>query len=278
MPITDAHPDIERTLEFFPVQNTHPRKLIRQQIREFNERGFVFPLDVFTPEEADANRARFDDLMVRAKAKGHNSYSINGWHRHCAAIHDLVTDPRILDYVHDLLGEDLICWGTHYFCKMPGDSKQVVWHQDASYWPLTPSKTVTVWLAIDDVDVENGAMEVVSGSHRNGQIPFEYSKPEEDNVLNQSVHDAEDFGQPVAFEMEAGQISLHTDLLLHGSRPNMSDRRRCGLTMRFVPPEVRALKDWNRNSTICRGHDPSGHWANHPRPEGDAIPPFRRKR
>ena len=278
MPVTDAHPDIDRTLEFFPVQNADLRKLNRQQIRQFNERGFVFPLDVFTPEEADANRATFDDLMVRAEAKGHNSYSINGWHRTCAAIQDLVTEPRILDYVQDLVGEDLICWGTHYFCKMPGDSKQVVWHQDASYWPLTPSKTVTVWLAIDDVDIENGAMEVVSGSHLNGQVPFEYSKPEEDNVLNQSVHNAEDFGQPVAFEMEAGQISLHTDLLLHGSRPNTSNRRRCGLTMRFVPPEVRALKDWCRNSTICRGRDPSGHWANHPRPNGDTIPPFRRKR
>ena len=38
---------------------------------------------------------------------------------------------------------------------MPHDGKAVAWHQDASYWPLSPSKTVTVWLAIDDADVDN---------------------------------------------------------------------------------------------------------------------------
>ena len=109
---------------------------------------------------------------------------------------------------------------THYFCKEPGDTKQVTWHQDASYWPLTPSKVVTVWLAIDDADEENSAMKVIPGSHLHAQIPFEHSTVEENNVLGQSVHQAEDYGEaPVAFEMKAGQISLHTDLLLHGSEP-----------------------------------------------------------
>ena len=48
---------------------------------------------------------------------------------------------------------------------MPGDGKTVSWHQDASYWPLTPSKSVTLWLAIDDADTENAAMRVIPGSH-----------------------------------------------------------------------------------------------------------------
>ena len=78
------------------------------------------------------------------------------------AIYALINEDRILDYVQDLLGETLICWATHYFCKLPGEKQQVSWHQDASYWPLSPSKTVTVWLAIDDASVENGAMTVYS--------------------------------------------------------------------------------------------------------------------
>jgi ectoine hydroxylase-related dioxygenase (phytanoyl-CoA dioxygenase family) len=155
---------------------------------------------------------------------------------------------------------------------MPGDGKQVSWHQDASYWPLTPSKTVTVWLAIDDADAENGGMEVLPGSHLHGQIPFEHSAAAENNVLNQIVHDAESYGRaPVLFAMRAGQMSLHTDLLLHGSQPNHSDRRRCGLTMRFVPPDVRAHKGWN-GGVICRGRDDSGHWQEVPRPEGEGMP------
>jgi non-haem Fe2+, alpha-ketoglutarate-dependent halogenase len=271
--IMDAHPDIVRNLAFYPIENTNSKYLTRAQIEQYNALGYVFPLDVFSSAEAEANRVYFDDLMAKAEQKGHNSYSINGWQKYCAGIYDLVVEPRILDYVQDLLGENLICWGTHYFCKMPGDEKQVNWHQDASYWPLTPSKTVTVWLAIDDADVENGAMEVIPKSHLHGQIPFEKSTAEDKNVLNQSVRDLSTFDDvPVAFEMKAGQISLHTDLLLHGSKPNLSDRRRCGLTMRFVPPDVRALKDWNRNATICRGQDAEGHWIHHERPVGDTIP------
>jgi len=279
MPITDAHPDIEREITFFPVCNQSPRKLAPEQIRHFNKKGYVFPLDVFSPEEIAAHRAYFDRLLKKVMAKGHNSYSINGWQKYCGGIHDLATEPRILDYVEDLLGPNIVCWGAHFFCKMMGDAKQVSWHQDASYWPLTPSKAFTVWLAIDDVDDENGAMRVIPGSHLHGQIPFEHSKAEENNVLGQTVPDIKPYGdEPVAFEMHAGQISLHTDLLLHGSQPNRSKRRRCGLSMRFVPPEVRAYKGRNRGSIICRGSDASGHWNDVPRPKVDVIPELRPKK
>ena len=276
-PPNDAYPDLERDLSFHPVENPRPQKLTPEQIRQYNERGYISPLDVFSAEEADAHRAFFDGILADASARGRGSYSINGWHRTCRSIHDLVTEPRILDCVQDLLGEDLVMWGTHYFCKMPGDGKRVSWHQDASYWPLTPAKTVTVWLAIDDADEENAAMQVIPGSHRHGQIDFEPSGAEEGNVLNQTVRDPLDYGTnpggaPATLAMKAGQMSLHTDLLLHGSEPNVSQRRRCGLTMRFVPPDVRALKGWNGGAVLCRGSDPSGHWVHNPRPPGDAPP------
>jgi len=271
--LTNAFPDIERDLTFYPVVNPRPAKLTREQIVQFNEKGFISPLDVFDADEIAVHREYFDRLLEAALAKGWNSYSINGWHARCRGIYDLVVEPRILDYVQDLLGENLICWGTHYFSKMPGDGKRVSWHQDASYWPLTPSKTVTVWLAIDDADEDNGAMRVIPGSHRFGQLPFEPSTADENNVLYQTVPAPEAYGdKPVSLVLRAGQMSLHSDLLLHGSEPNRSNRRRCGLTMRFVPPDVRAFKGWNRNSILCRGRDPSGHWANIPRPESDEVP------
>jgi ectoine hydroxylase-related dioxygenase (phytanoyl-CoA dioxygenase family) len=116
-------------------------------------------------------------------------------------------------------------------------------------------------------------MTVIPGSHVHGQLDFEESTSEENNVLSQSVRSPESYGDaPVAFTMQAGQMSLHSDLLLHGSEPNRSDRRRCGLTMRFVSPEVRELKGWRRNAIIARGSDPSGHWPHHPRPDHDDIP------
>ena len=272
-PIIDAMPELDRRLEFVPLPNDHPSKLTREQVRQYNEKGFIFPLDVFSADEIAVHRAYFDRLMDKALKAGWNSYSINCWHNYCPGLYDLTMAPRILDCVQDLLGPDLICWATHYFCKMPGDEKTVSWHQDASYWPLTPSKVVTVWLALDDADVENGAMRVIPGSHRHGQIAFERSDAEERNVLSQTVHDAERYGDPpVSFVLKAGQVSLHSDLLLHGSEPNPSSRRRCGLTLRYLSPDVRAYRDWNRMGIICRGADPSGHWFHNPRPSEDRIP------
>jgi len=272
-PTSNAYPELDRDLSFHPLENPHLQKLSQQQIDQYNKKGFIFPLDVFSDDEAAMHRAIFDELLAAAAASGGNSYSINGWHKNCRSVHDLVTEPRILDYVQDLIGEDLICWGTHYFCKMPGESKRVSWHQDASYWPLTPSKVVTVWLAIDDVQEQTGPMTVIPGSHLHGQIPFEHSTEEEQNVLGQSVHDPLKWGgEPVPFIMQAGQISMHTDMLLHGSRPNLSDRRRCGLTLRYMPPDVRTREERRANGYICRGEDPEGYWVNFPVPDRDDIP------
>jgi len=60
-------------------------------------------------------------------------------------MYDLLCHSTIVDYVRDILGGDVIGWGSHYFCKLPRDPKTVSWHQDASYWPMTSSKTVTVY-------------------------------------------------------------------------------------------------------------------------------------
>ena len=265
---------MDRVLEFFSTENTHPRNLTVDQIQHFNEKGYLTSLDVFDEEEVSQNRAYFDQLMDKALAAGHNSYSINGWQTHCAGLYDLIMEKRILDYLQDLLGENLVCWGVHFFCKMPGDTQRVSWHQDAVYWPLTPSKTLTVWLAIDDVDEENGAMRVIPGSHQHGEIAFEDSNSEENNILSTTVKSPETYGEePVSIALSAGQIELHSDMLLHGSEPNPSSRRRCGLVMRYVSPDVKALaEDWRQKSVICRGADASGHWIHNPRPDGDRIP------
>ena len=131
---------------------------------------------------------------------------------------------------------------------------------------------VTAWLAIDDVDVDNSAMPVIGGSHHHAQLTFRDSTATENNVLYQTVDAAAEFGDaPVALEMRAGQISLHSDWILHGSEPNGSNCRRCGLAMRYLSADVRAYDGWNANSIWCRGTDAGGHWANHPRPDGELI-------
>ena len=198
-------------------------------------------------------------------AAGGDSYSISTAHRKYARVYDLLTDPRIVACVRDILGEDVVGWGSHFFCKMPGDGKVVSWHQDASYWPLTPSKTVTVWLAIDDADRENACMRFIPGTHHYGHLTYRLTENDGANVLNQTVPGVERYGDPVYVELKAGEASVHADLLLHGSEANASTRRRCGLTLRYTPGDVRAYSGWDQKGVVVAG-DPPAHWANRSRP------------
>ena len=270
---TNAFPELDRDLRFIPLGVNDPRVLTPTQIHRYNEAGHLFPIDIFSPAEIAESRAYIDDLLPRALAAGWDNYQVVNWHKHCRGIWDIVTDSRIIDVVSDLLGDTVVLHHSHLFAKLAGDPKRVSWHQDASYWPLTPSRVVSAWLAIDDVDVDNSAMQVIGGSHHHAQLTFRDSTATENNVLAQTVDNAADYGDPpVALEMRAGQISLHSDWILHGSEPNGSNRRRCGLAMRYLSADVRAYDGWNANSIWCRGTDPTGHWANHPRPGGEHIP------
>ncbi len=263
----------ERDLSFKPTVNASPRRLTQQQISFYNESGYIKPLDAFSPAEAAKNRAYFDDLLAKVqKARSDlDAYSINGFHVHCAGLYDIVTNPILLDHVQDLIGPDVIAWGSHFFCKQAHDPRKVAWHQDASYWPLTPARTVTVWLAIDDADRANAAMKFLPGTHKHGHLKWRevgYDKA----VLNQEIEDTERFGAPVYDELKAGQFSLHADMLAHGSDPNTSNRRRCGLTVRYCPPAVKALDErWTKGAILCRGSGAGGNWTYNPRPPGENI-------
>lgn len=260
---------VERDLSFHDVVNPAPRRLTPAQIADYNTLGFIKPLRIYDEADAAANRAYFDRMIAEIKAMndGRDQYSINGYHARCRGLYDILVNPVILDYVEDLIGPNIIAWGSHFFCKLPHDPKKVPWHQDASYWPFDKSRTVTVWLAIDDADPENAAMQFIPGTHRLGHLRWRSSK--DPAVLNQEIVDVAQFGEPVFDSLRAGEMSLHADMLAHGSEPNASPRRRCGLTIRYCPPEVRNLAGWNRSSIICRGSDPSGHWVNLPRPPGE---------
>jgi non-heme Fe2+,alpha-ketoglutarate-dependent halogenase len=264
--------DTERDLTFRPASPDNPRRLAPEQIRSYNENGYLKGLRVFTDEEMQVHRSYFDRLLEKHMRDGGDSYSLRRMQRFCQPLWDIIVHPGILDYVEDLIGPNFVAWGSQYFCKLPGDGKVVSWHQDASYWPLTPAHTVTVWLAIDDADRENGCMQVIPGTHRLGHLAFDLSGADENSVLPQKVQGAENYGDPVCFELKAGEISLHADMLVHGSEPNRSTRRRCGLTVRYAATEVRSVDEgWNKNSILCRGTDPHGHWANVGRPESDYL-------
>ena len=261
--------DLPRDLRFRPSKTENPQALTHEQIDAYNKDGYIKNIRIFSPSEIADIRSYFDELLANVLAAGGNSYSIATAHAQYGRVWDLLNEKRIVAHVQDILGPDIIGWGSHFFCKMPKDGKTVSWHQDASYWPMSPSKTVTVWLAIDDADVENACMRFVPGTHHHGHLTYHLSEEDENNVLFQTVPNAEQYGEPVDVELSAGEISMHSDLLLHGSNANESDRRRCGLTLRYCAADVRAMQGWHLKGVLVAGHDAEGHWANPARPAKD---------
>jgi len=269
IPSTEDLKDLVREFRFFPANPAAARTLTGDQVAAFNRDGYLKGIRIFSLEEIADIRAYFDDLLARTIAAGGDSYSISTAHLRYGRVYDLLTNPQLVAIIRDIAGENAVGWGSHFFCKMPGDGKRVSWHQDSSYWPLSPTKAVTIWLAIDDADVGNACMRYIPGSHHLGHLTYTLGENDDSNVLNQTVEGAEQLGQPVDVELRAGEISLHSDLLLHGSEANQSNRRRCGLTLRYCPADVRADLGWNAKGVIVSGRDESGHWVNPPRPESD---------
>ncbi len=259
--------ELPRQVGFVRTVNLHPESLSGAQIEQYNELGFLMPLDGLRADEIRELRAFFDGVLAAFIELGRTSYSINTAHLRFARIYELVHHPRIVAAVADLLGPDVVCWGSHFFCKMPHDGKSVPWHQDSTYWPLSPTKTVTVWLAIDDADPENANMKFIPRSHLHGLIDYDESE-DANTVLNLAVENPYSYGDgEVDVTLAAGQFSMHSDLLLHGSEANDSDRRRCGLTIRYAAADVTTWYDWHQKGIVVRGKNASGHWANPTMPD-----------
>lgn len=256
-------------MSFNPANPERAATLTREQIETFNERGYVAPITLFDETGAAEQRRYLDGLLQQFERSGRDAYDINEYHHLCQGIYDLVTHPVVLDCVEDLIGPNIVCWGSHYFCKMPGDKRAVPFHQDSPYWPFRPAHAVTIWLAIDNVQADAGPLCFLPGSHRQGKL--EWQRRTDDVVLELEIKDQRGLGEAEPLILRAGQFSLHTDLLVHGSQGNFSTHRRCGFTARYVPSEV-WVKDeakhigWTQSAILCRGSDPSGRWPDNPRP------------
>ena len=263
-----------RDLRFSPADPSAAATLSRDQVEGYNADGYVQPVTVFDDTEAADIRGYFDDLIQRVLDADdpRNGYSINCYHLVCQRLYDIALDPRMLDLVQDILGPDIVCWGSHLFCKLPNDGKAVPLHQDAVYWPFTTAKSVTIWLAIDDADDDNAAMHFVPGTHLDGPLAHDELALDGTRVLGRQVVDAAGYEpRRVVNELRAGQVSLHSDLLLHGSRANASNRRRAGLTLRYGAGDLAVTEGWDGwlgPAVHARG-TVAGHWPNRRRPKGE---------
>jgi ectoine hydroxylase-related dioxygenase (phytanoyl-CoA dioxygenase family) len=249
------------------------RRLSKSEISQYDSDGFIKNLPVFSERGVEELQIFFNELKTRLPSSV-DINKTNMWHKASKKFYDVAHTPEILDYVEDLLGLNFYLWGGQFFYK-PALSKSIVpWHQDSQYWPLNPSNSVTVWLAVFDTDKDNSAMKIVSGSHKTKKY-LHTENNNKDYILNKEVDDDQiDKNKIVFMNLKAGEISLHSDALLHGSNANTSDRPRCGITFRYSPSHVKAdLNEWPFFSIqIARGS--KKHTLNPvaPIPRGEATP------
>jgi len=152
----------------------------------------------------------------------------------------LISDPRLLDIAGLFVGADIALFASHYISKEPFSGKPVLWHQDGAYWPLEPMQVVTLWLAVDHSTSVNGCLRVIPGSHRL-ELQDIRARDDIDNVLGSESAIEVDESRAVDLELAPGDVEVHHANIVHGSLANESPRRRCGLTIRYIPTSTRII-------------------------------------
>lgn len=224
-------------------------RLSEAEIARYHEEGLVIP-DYRIPDDMLARmRAEVDDLIARHPdvrpemlSGAHNPWGqsakiVGSW-----AWLEFCRFPEIVDMVEQLIGPDIVLWGSQLFCKPAGHGMAVPWHQDGQYWPIEPLATVTVRIAIEDSLPENGCMRYLPGSHKDRSVVAHEIVESADVAIKQQVADIDE-SKAKDDVLHAGQISLHDVYLVHGSAENRSAKRRSDYAIRYMPATSRYVRD-----------------------------------
>ena len=200
------------------------------QLKQYEDNGFVSPINIFSKEKAKEIRNEIELIEKKMPDELDKSGRYNA-HLISPLLDDVTHNPKILDAVQSLIGEDILVCGTTLFIKNPNEKGFVSYHQDAKYIGLEPHNWVTVWLAVTDANEHNGCMRMLPGSHKENLKNHE-QKFDENNLLTrgQTITGVPlNKTEPVI--LKAGQISLHHPLVVHGSGINKSNDRRIGFVI-----------------------------------------------
>ena len=236
-----------------------------EQVQFYAEQGYLKFGRIFNEEEMDTLREHVD-AMIAALPEGKRPEEMDVPHFEDPWLFRYLADDRVLDVIEDFIGPDIVLWSSHFIAKPRGNGRAVPWHTDGAYWNnrLDPMEVITLWLAVDASTVENGCMRVIPGSHRKfrAHIDSYQAVDRAENVFHARIPPEmieEDLA--VNLDLAIGECSFHDAWTIHGSNPNMSEKRRCGYTMRYMPANATLHREgWNKSHRIylLRGQDRTG--------------------
>jgi len=212
--------------------------LTAEQIETFNTDGYLSVDSVLSLEELDELRRVTGEFVEQSRNVTENDATFDLEPGHTAESPQLrriirpvskhpvyekfVHHEDILDIVESLLGPNLRYHNNKMNMKNPGHGSAVEWHQDWAFYPHTNDDLLEVGIALDDMTEENGALMVIPGSHKDKVWDHH-----QDGLFVGAVTDPT--FQPedaVSVTVKAGGITLHHVRMVHGSKPNESDKPR----------------------------------------------------
>ncbi len=218
---------------------------LRQVKKHYDQQGYVIFRNVLNAELVSEARDHIDWLLeknpgLRPELLDHYLMTDDPfWVR-------LVSDDRLLDIAEQFIGADIALFASHYIAKPPKDGREVLWHQDGTYWPLEPMEVVSLWLSIDGSDIDNGCMRVIPRTHNMRLFSQDELLENQDgkNVLGTGIDPSQiDESQAIDIVLKPGEVSVHHPSMIHGSKANTSSRWRRGLTIRYIPTTTRIITD-----------------------------------
>ena len=200
--------------------------------KAYDEHGYIILRNVFDEDVLSPIRSLTDEIFAAAEKRvkdpfvpylmSHRSDQgvLYDLYERFIEFRRLIEHDRVLDALEAVVGENFFLYENSLITKPRGKRNGVPWHQDFISRTKEPLKTI-VWMALDDVRVENGTVRIIPGSHREGFLPWYRVEGETHHDRVKPEYVDEEKAQFV--EMNAGDVLIFNMLLLHGSEEVHSD-------------------------------------------------------
>jgi len=149
---------------------------------------------------------------------------------------EVATYPDLLDIAEQIMGPDIILWGTTLFYKKARKGLETPWHQDHRHYPISPMATTTIWIAVTECTTANGCLRLIPGSHKVGEPMEHHITDDLTRFIQSSIPpDRIDESRAVDAVLQPGELVIFDAPIIHGASPNSGETARCGYALRLMP-------------------------------------------
>jgi len=235
------------------------------QMKEYKEKGYLAPIDILSLEAVIEIKEEIENIEKKYPDQI-KDLNRNNIHYYSPIFDKLVHNSNILDVVENFIGHNILVAGSVLFLKEPDNKVFISWHQDGIYQGWEPFNSITAWIAITDVNEENGCMRMWPGSHKD-QFKEHKDTFNKNNLLTrgQTIENIP-LKETVPIILKPGQLSIHHPMTVHSSGPNLSKCRRIGFAIQsYIGTNVKQI---NGKTYVqqARGKDDYKYHEHTPRP------------